>query len=558
MRLQLFEGRKYYRLSEENRIKKKFITAPRGRILDRHGNEIANTRPGFYVSIIPAITDSQSLQRLARVLNTGTDAIIKKTRAEKNPFVSVKVAHDIGFDQLSVIEERIEELQGIEVGVEPVRNYPYAELFAHVIGYVGEITAEEVSTYTDRKIGEYVGRMGIEEQNDNGLVGTDGIEYIEVDARGKEIGKVFEHRPVTPVPGSDLRTTLDLALSESTAVFLRDHKKAAAVALDPASGDVLVLYSKPGFDPNVFVHGMTDIQWQMLNNAAEAPMYNRAIMSCYPPGSTIKPFIALAALDAKIVTKDKYFETCRGSYRLGNRVFRCWKVHGRLALIDAIVHSCDVYFYQLGRFIGVDVISRMLSACGFGRKTGVDLPNEKTGNLPDRAWFERRYGKNWTEGHIFNLSIGQGDLLVTAMQLACAYTVFANDGRSVVPRLVRGKKPAFVDAKVSVEAVELVKLGLHGVVQSGTGMMARVENIAVCGKTGTAENPHGEDHSLFVGYAPVEEPKIVVCVLVENAGHGGSIAAPIAGRIIKAFLAGTKISAAASLPAVSGQHHEEN
>uniref|UniRef100_A0A7C6AFK8 Penicillin-binding protein 2 n=1 Tax=candidate division WOR-3 bacterium TaxID=2052148 RepID=A0A7C6AFK8_UNCW3 len=536
IKLQIFEGNKYYRLSEENRIKKKYIIAPRGKIYDRQGREIANTRPAFYVSIIPALTDQSSIEKVAQILSVDVNMIQKKLKIEKNPYVSIKIDRDVSFREVSIIEEQIEELAGVEVGVEPVRNYPYNELLCHLLGYVSEITDLELKQFKDYKLGDYIGRIGIEQQYEKILAGKDGIDYIEVDVKGRELGKVPEYRPLPPIPGNDLYTTIDLELTDSTASFLKNYPRASAIAMDPQNGEIYVFYSKPGFDPNRFVRGLTEAEWQALNNPKEAPLYNRVTMSCYPIGSTIKPFIALAGLDKGMLGLEKRFEPCKGGLRLGNRYFGCWKIHGSLNLFDAIVYSCDIYFYQLGRYLGIDNITDILFEVGFGKPTGIDLPQEKTGLVPDRNWMEKRYGKNWTEGHIFNLSIGQGDILATPLQLARAYTVFANQKNAIViPHL---NKAIETDDKIvnrKIEALEIVRDALSNVVARGTGMMAQVQGFEVSGKTGTAENPHGEDHSLFVGYAPKENPRILVCVVVENAGHGGSVAAPIVGRIIKTY-----------------------
>lgn len=536
IRLQIIEGAKYDRLSEMNRIRQKFVPAPRGKILDRHSVEIANTRPGFYVSAIQSVIDDTTLSQLMRILDLEAGTIQERFRMQKNPYLPVKVAHDISYAQLSILEESRDRLKGIEVGVEPLRNYPYGELFAHVVGYVGEITQEELLEMPEYALDDYLGRMGLEEHYEGSLRGRDGVEYIEVDAWGKEVGPIAEKRPVPAVHGNDLHTTLDCALTEAVAAYLEEYDKAACVCLDPRNGDVLVLYSKPGFDPNRFIHGIDKQEWRLLNVTPDAPMYNRAIMSCYPCGSTFKPFVALTALDANMITEHKTFSPCQGYYRLGNRIFRCWKKHWRLELIDAIIHSCDCYFYQLGRLVGIDTLHSRISEAGFGGLTGIDIPNEKSGLLPDRAWYEKRYGKNWTDGHIFNLSIGQGDLLSTPLQLACAFMVFANRGRVPVPHCIQQEHPAFRETRFSQEALDLVTRGLRGVVSSGTGTLARVDDVPVCGKTGTAQNPHGDDHSIFVGYAPADDPRILVCVLVENAGHGGSVAAPIAGRIMRRYL----------------------
>uniref|UniRef100_A0A7V1EIE4 Penicillin-binding protein 2 n=1 Tax=candidate division WOR-3 bacterium TaxID=2052148 RepID=A0A7V1EIE4_UNCW3 len=536
IKLQIFEGNKYYRLSEENRIKKKYIIAPRGKIYDRQGREIANTRPAFYVSIIPALTDQSSIEKIAQILSVDVNMIQKKLKIEKNPYVSIKIDRDVSFREVSIIEEQIEELAGVEVGVEPVRNYPYNELLCHLLGYVSEITDLELKQFKEYKLGDYIGRTGIEQQYEKILAGKDGIDYIEVDVKGRELGKVPEYRPIPPIPGNDLYTTIDLELTDSTASFLKNYPRASAIAMNPQNGEIYVFYSKPGFDPNRFVRGLTEAEWQALNNPKEAPLYNRVTMSCYPIGSTIKPFIALASLDKGMLGPEKRFESCKGSLRLGNRYFGCWKIHGSLNLVDAIVYSCDVYFYQLGRYLGIDNITDILFEVGFGKPTGIDLPQEKTGLVPHRNWMEKRYGKNWTEGHIFNLSIGQGDILATPLQIARAYSVFANQKNAIVlPHL---NKAIETDDKIvnrKIEAFEIVRDALSNVVVKGTGMMAQVQGFEVSGKTGTAENPHGEDHSLFVGYAPKENPRMLVCVVVENAGHGGSVAAPIVGRIIKTY-----------------------
>ncbi|MGB9720889.1 MAG: penicillin-binding protein 2 [bacterium] len=536
LKLQIFEGRKYYRLSEENRIKKKYTTAPRGNIYDRRGREIANTRPAFYVSVVPALVEQACLEKIASILMVDVNSIQKKMKLEKNPYISVKINRDVPFEQISLIEESLEDLPGVEVGIEPVRNYPFQELFCHALGYVSEITEIELKQLKEYKIGDYVGRIGIEQKYESILKGIDGIDYIEVDVKGRELGKVSEYRPVPPTPGKDLYTTIDLELTDSTAQFLKKFPRAAVVALNPQNGEIYVIYSKPGFDPNRFVHGLTDSEWQVLNNPVDAPLYDRATMSCYPIGSTIKPFIALAGLDEGLIDQTKRFEPCAGGLKFGNRHFGCWKIHRSLALIDAIIQSCDVYFYQLGRYVGIDKIARILSEVGFGRPTGIDLPQEKTGILPDRNWMEKRYGKGWTEGHILNLSIGQGDILATPLQLTRAYTVFANSENTLItPHLIKESKTPGLKLQTKKEAINIICQALTGVVEKGTGMMAQVPGLKIAGKTGTAENPHGEDHSIFIGYAPSENPEILVCVIVENAGQGGSVAAPIAGKIIKTF-----------------------
>ncbi len=535
IKLQLVEGKKYYRLSEENRIKQRHIPAPRGKVFDRNGIELANTRPGFYVSVVQALVDESTLQKLTDILHLDQQTVMDKCKLERNPFMAVKIGHDIPFEQLSIIEEQVDELQGIDVGVEPLRNYPYDELLCHLVGYVGEVTHRELGKNGGYSINDYIGRMGLEEFYEKELKGKEGIEYIEVDARGREVGTIAEKRPTPITPGRDLHTTIDLPLAESVAVYLQDYVRAACVCMHPQTGEIFVLYSKPGFDPNGFVHGLRKEEWDALNNSPDAPMYNRAVMSLYPAGSAFKPFVALAALDAKMVTVEKTFAPCRGQYRLGRRIFKCWDKHGTKKLIGAIVHSCDIYFYQLGRYIGIDTLFSRISQMGFGQKTNIDIPMEKSGCLPDRIWYEQHYGKNWTDGHIFNLSIGQGDLLVTPLQLARAYAFFANDGKIVTPHIVKKAAVAYDTTTISAEARAIIKEALRAVVTSGTARLADVPGCEISGKTGTVQNPHGDDHSVFIGYGPEHNPDILVVLIVENAGHGGSVAAPVVGKIIRAY-----------------------
>lgn len=531
VRLQIFEGSKYARLSEKNRIRPTYVPAPRGRILDRYGIELANTRPGFYVSVIQSLVDEKTITNLIEILDIERSVVEERMKLQKNPFMPVKIAHDISYEQLSIIEERMDDFTGIEVAVEPLRNYPYGDVFSHVLGYVGEIAQDEIKTYDGYSVNDYVGRMGLEQRYEQVLRGCNGIEYIEVDARGRKIGTIVEKRPVLFECGKDLYTTLDQALSESVAVFLEPHARGACICVDPETGEILVLYSKPGFDPNLFVHGLRREEWLILNTTPDAPMYNRAIMSCYPAGSTFKPFVALTGLATDIIDKNKRFSPCWGSYRLGRRTFRCWKKHGSRNLTEAIVQSCDIYFYQLGSLIGIDSIASFSERVGFGKSTGIDLPNEKSGSVPTRLWMEERYGKNWTEGHIFNISIGQGDLLVTPLQLACAFATFINGGYIPTPHIKQRSLPSLRSIGIPREILDIVSDALLKAVQSGTGQLARVPGRSVSGKTGTAQNPHGEDHSLFVGFTE----DMVVCCIVENAGHGGSVAAPIVGKVFRAY-----------------------
>ncbi len=534
-RIQILEGRRYFELSEENRIRKVYIPAPRGRILDRKGVVLAGSRPGFSVSVIPNLIEKKTVEELARILNMDTTIIIEQMKKTRTPQIALKIKHDIDFNTLTRIEERLPDMKGVAVSIEPLRDYPYDSLLAHTIGYVGEVALNELVRPGDYKLGDFIGRMGLEKYYEADLRGQDGIIYMEVDAFGNEIGPIAEKRPLPLIPGKDINLTLDIALQESAAAYLAHYPRASVIALKPNTGEVLILYAKPGFDPNLFIKGLTVEEWNRLSNHPAAPLYNRAIMSGYPPGSAFKPFVALAGLESKIITPQKRFSPCTGSFLMGNRNFHCWKIHGSLDLIGAITNSCDIYFYQLGLLVGIDCIADIGKKVGFGNVLGIDLPEEKRGLLPDRRWFDERYKMQWSKGHIMNLAIGQGEILVTPLQLAVAYTVFTNYGKVVKPKLRLGGEPEYYETGITQQSIEIVRKGLEKVVVEGTGTLARLGKIPVAGKTGTAQNPFGEDHSIFVGFSPMDRPEILVAVVVENAGHGGSVAAPIAGRLIEDY-----------------------
>lgn len=535
LRLQVVEGRRYFQLSEENRIRKVYIPAPRGKILDRNGIVLADSRPGFSVSVMPNLIDEETLNELARILKIEPSDIRDWIKKTKTPQVALKIKHDIDFGTLTKIEEKSKDMKGVIVSIEPLRHYPHGQLLCHVLGHVGEVTFSELAKKSDYRYGDFIGRMGVEEYYEAKLRGKDGISYIEVDAYGNELGPIAEKRPQPLVEGNDLRLALDIGLQESAAVYLAGYDKAAVVALKPSTGEVLVLYSKPGFDPNIFLKGLTKDEWNKIEGHPYAPLYDRAIMSGYPPGSAFKPFVALAGLETGLITPEKRFKACTGSFPMGNRVFHCWHAHHSQDLMGAITNSCDIYFYQLGLLVGVNNIYEVCKKVGLGEITGIDLPEEKKGLIPNSEWLDERYKKQWSKGHIMNLSIGQGEILITPIQLACAYTVFTNAGKIARPCLVFDGKSRQVDTRCGLKSIEIVRAGLEKVVEEGTGMLAKFGSFPVGGKTGTAQNPSGKDHSLFVGFSPIVKPEILVAVVVENAGHGGSVAAPVAGRLIEDY-----------------------
>ena len=542
--LQVILGAKYYTLSERNRIREVILPAARGRIYDRNGVVLAYSRPSFSISAVPREITEKSLKELSQLLNIPDSIIRDRLKLAVKPQRGVRIAQDVDFSMIAKVAERMRELRGVFFEVEPWRKYFFADTICHLIGYLREINREELEKLKGYRPGDYIGRAGIEAVYENYLRGRNGIKYIEVDALGRELGELSDKRATPPQAGFDLFLTLDINLQRLASKLLSPYERGAVVAIDPSTGGILCLYSKPGFDPNLFGK-LTPSGWQELKSSKGSPFYNRAIMASYPPGSTIKPIVALAALRKGV--SDSNFLPCRGYYLFGGRKFKCWGVHGKSDLKRGIAYSCDVYFYQLGLSTGLDELSRTALEFGFGSPTGIDLPGENRGFVPTKAWYIAHYkGNRWPRGVVLNLSIGQGEMLVTPLQLALSYTAIANNGYFYTPHLLdRIEKEGEVIVKyhpqkerigIKKDAFKIVRDALLAAVEWGTGKSARVWGVKVCGKTGTAQNPHGKDHAWFVGYAPADNPKIVVCVLIENIGSGGKFAAPVAREIIREYL----------------------
>ncbi|MBN2537057.1 penicillin-binding protein 2, partial [candidate division WOR-3 bacterium] len=456
----------------------------------------------------------------------------------------VKVRRSVDREKFLRVEESRFRLPGVRASVDPVRSYPFDERYCHALGHLGEVNEQELARDSTLKPLDYVGRDGIEARYESRLRGRDGYEYVEVDASGHEIGTLREKRPVPAVPGQDLHLTLDPDLQQLAWQLTSPWASAAVVCLDPRSGDVLCLMSRPGFDPNLFTGPIPRATWDSLAGDRSRPFFNRTVSAAYPPGSAFKPVVAQAALELGAAEPSTRFEPCRGQYVYGTQPFKCWSVHGSLDLPGAIAHSCNVYFYQLGLRLGLDSLVTFAGRTPLGSPTGIDLPAEAAGNIPTREWLDRRYGRGeWRAGVLLNLAIGQGEILATPLQLAVLYSAIANNGRWFPPRLVGGIDSAGRALRLpppraralnwNRRHLNTVRLALERVVEYGTARSARLGEVTIAGKTGTAENPGGADHAWFVGYAPAEQPEIVVAVLVENGGHGGAVAAPIARQLIR-------------------------
>jgi len=557
--LQVVRAQTYRRLSEENRIRVIPVDAPRGHVLDRNGNVLVCNRPSYVVSIVPFKLRQmeRTIETLASFLEMEPDRITARlNESRQRRFEPVKIKRDIDFKTLAVIQEHKLDLPGVIYQVEPRREYLYGGLAAHLLGTVGEISFEELTKLRSSgyRHGSLIGKGGLEKQYERFLRGEDGVQYVEVSAVGREIGPLPNRPAVEAKPGNDLILTIDLSLQQVAEEALSDSVAGAIVALDPASGEILAMASRPAFDPNLFSSVIPESTWRALNEDPRHPLLNRAIQSAYPPGSILKVLTAAAGLESGVINEHTRFSPCTGAYKYGDRWFGCWQSwgHGSLALVQAIAQSCDVYFYQLGLKVGLDRWSDFISRCGLGKPLGVDLAGEAQGLVPNRKFFNDHYGgRNWGPGVLLNLVIGQGENLATPLQMASLMAAMGNEGAIYRPHLVReirsltGKtldqKPEVIgQLPISAENLRIVKKGLRAVVHHhmGTGRQAAVAGFEVAGKTGTAQNPHGEDHAWFAAFSPVEHPRIAVAVIVEQGGHGGSVAAPIAGRVIEAYLRG--------------------
>ena len=567
--LQIMQADRMQVLSETNRLRLVPVTASRGAILDRNGKVLVNNTPSFSVAVVPQdVKDRNALiNSLASLLNS--DPAELQARWEKGKgrgkYFPIIIASGITRDHVEYLEENRLRLPGIDIAMKPIRQYPNGLLAAHLLGHLGEISEQEMEKekYSQYRPGDYVGKNGIERSFEEILHGEDGGRQIEVDARGRYLRTITE-RP--PVIGNSVMLTIDQDI-QAAAEKAFGEKAGAAVAINVNTGEVLAFASTPSFDPAQFAGRMSPEQWKEYLEDKRLPLQNKALKGQYPPGSTYKIITALAGLEEGLIDEHTSV-TCNGSYRLGNRTFRCWerKGHGTVNLKKALQMSCDVYFYQLGERLGVDKIAEYARKFGLGKPLGIEMENEKAGLIPDAAWKLERYGQKWYRGETLPVAIGQGYTLMTPIQLASMIASVANGGTIYRPHLVKkimdrdGKtlkefKPGVI-GKVSLQErnLQAVREGLLAVVNEprGTGGAARLSQVAVAGKTGTSQvvklrDTKGgipyqfRDHALFVAYAPHDRPEIAVAVVVEHGEHGGSAAAPIASAVLRAYFEGTGV-----------------
>ena len=544
---QILEHERYRLRSEDNRLRAVPLTPPRGAIFDRFGRVIAENVPGYSVKLLAADLTAlqQSLDRLSEIVpidSAGRAEALRRFRSE--PYLPALVIRDATAAQVARLEERRVLLPGLVIQAEPKRLYPAGSAVAHVVGYVAEVTEGDLSArrYHGAQIGALVGKAGLELVYDSILRGEPGMRYIEVNARGRLVREDGAAPPRPPVAGEAIRTTIDLDLQRFVDSLWPAGVRGALVAMTP-DGQVLALYSSPTYDPNLFIGGISNDNWRTLRDDPGNPLYNRAIQGRYAPASPFKLAIVAMALRRGLVTFNSTMpEPCRGSFRLGNRVFKCWlpEGHGRLDLTGAIAQSCDVYFYQLGLKLGLENLLRDGVAMGFRERSGVDLDGETMSIIPpDVAYFDRRYGpRGWSRGVVLNLSIGQGEIDQTVMNMSRFYLALASPAGAPEPYLVTPRGGALRKIDLTAEQLEGIRRSLIAVVDRGTAAGTRSADLVVAGKTGTGQNSHGADHGWFIGFAPADKPEIVVGAIMEFAEHGSNVA-PYVVKTMRRWYFGT-------------------
>ena len=544
-------GAEYRELAEHNRLRKLPVSALRGVVTDVAGRPLAENVPSYTLRIDPsAMRDPARTFTFAGAvldLPAATLEATYRTRRQRDPVNPVLVAEDLSLAQVARFEVADLEHPEFDIDVEQVRLYRHRDQAAHLLGYIAEVTPEELERASYRR-GQLVGRRGLERQYEESLRGHDGERVVVVDHRGRP---VEEYGREEARSGQPLRLALDLDLQQAARLAM-EGKIGAVVALEPKTGAVKVLLSQPSYDPNLFARRLDARQWQGLVDAPFHPLQNRAIQNAFSPGSVFKPVLALAGLQEGLVTpRDRV--RCSGVAYFYNHAFRCWKRggHGSVDLQEALRQSCDVYFYQLGQELGIDRIGEYARRFGFGAVTGIDLGGERTGLVPGREWSERVRGHPWYPGETISVAIGQGPLLVTPLQMAVMMATVANGGYKPTPHLAADR----VVAGARVEGIdsrwwEVVQEGLHQVVERGTGRPAHVPGLEVAGKTGTVQVVSQEtwtrsedlpfekrDHAWFAAFAPWRDPQLVVVVFVEHGGAGSRAAAPIARALYEEYLA---------------------
>lgn len=553
--MQIIQHESFDEQSASNSIKPIEQIPLRGVFMDRNRTVVVSNIPAYTMRITPADYDIKLNRILEAVLEVDTGYISRILQNNKiySKYIPIRIKRGIDFRVVSWLEENAENLPGVDYIVEMQRGYPAGVMGSHMFGYTKEISPQQLKSENDYyEPGDYVGHNGIEKTYEKVLRGVKGFNFILVDSKRKEIGKFKNgERDVTSVKGHDLILSIDADV-QRIAEEMFEGKNGAAVAIEPGTGEILAMVSAPDYDLNQFSYVTSREFLQDLYNNPDRPAFNRATMSVKPPGSTFKIMAALAALDLGVITPQTTIY-CGGGFTFG-RFFKCHGgAHGSLNVVHAIEKSCNTFFYNLIYRIGLDRWQEYAKKMGFAQKTDIDIGEEVPGLIPNEKYYEKIYGPKWPRSIMASLGIGQGEVSVTPLQLAQYVSLVASNGKSFKPHIVKGyiddKTKQMVpfsfdkiDTGIKPEAFEYVREGMFLVVQgAGTATRIRMKEFNIAGKTGTAQNPHGQDHALFIGFAPFENPKIALAVVVENAGFGGTHAAPIAQKMFEAYLLKEKI-----------------
>ncbi len=551
--LQIYQGEYYAGLADGNRIRIVPSMAPRGTFYDRNGELLVTNRPGFSVSLLPltAPISDDVIARLSDLLKVPTDEIKTKI-AGHSGFNPIRIKTDVTPDIVSIIEEQKSQYPGVVIEVTPIRDYILKQEGAHTFGYVSEINDTELEKMKDEgyKSGDIIGKFGIEKIYDKELRGENGGQQVEVDVSGKPVQILGRKEPV---PGDDLELTIDIKLQQAAEKAVDEQltqigaHAAAAVVMNPQTGEILAMVSRPAFDPNLFAHGISSKEWNQLNNNPYHPMDNKTITGEYPPGSTFKIVTGTAALTEGVVTPDEQiFDS--GHHWIIPKGNADGEALGWLNFRSALAHSDNVYFYEMGNRLGIDRLEKYARMFGLGAKTGIDLPYEASGLVANRRYKEKNFDDGeWYLSETFDAAIGQGFNLVTPLQAAMVMGEIAADGKRYKPHVVnriiapdgsvvKDVQPELLSQlDVPEEDIKLVQDGLHDVTKYGTAASSfRGFTVDIAGKTGTAENSQGRDHGWFVAYGPFDNPNVVVAVIVENGGYGSQSAVPIGRKILEA------------------------
>ncbi len=578
--LQIYKGDLLYQYSMQNRLRKEIVRAPRGKIYSRNMELLVDNVPRLDAILTPQYLrdKKKTLKRLSEILSIPLKRIEKivKSKSYMASYRPIIIKKNISEKEVALIETENDELPGISIDTFISREYFDKTTGAHLLGYISEISQEQLPKYRKRdkipyRLGDFIGQFGLEEQMDLTLRGSNGHEFVEVDAFGRkkreindQIFKDIKNKP--SVPGKNLKLTIDRDMQQAAFEAL-DNKVGSAVAIDVNTGEILAMVSRPSFDPSTFARELTNDYWQSLIQNKDNPLRDRTIQEHYSPGSTFKAITAVAGIEEGLITQETE-HTCHGFFKLGRRRYHCWKQwgHGKVDIVKAIRESCNVFFQKVATKIDIDVLSKYASAFGFGQKTGLALPREISGLVPTKKWKMQKLGKEWQLGETLSCAIGQSFVLATPIQMAMAYSVIANGGTLFRPYVIKevfndsGEKiqefsPEVVNkSNFKPETLEMVKRGLYDVVNNykGTAFWHRGKGIQMLGKTGTSQvvrstseklylkcEEQPEDlrhHGLFIGFAPYTNPKVVVAAVVEHGCHGSSAAAPVAEKVLEVYM----------------------